>query len=139
MKATSKDLTWALAVTAAGALALLFARRAHWSPADLDPGVEGCLTTGLVAFAMALLHPLPYRLVLTLCAPVLVGEHILLRMSAGTATSAGMIGIQLVVMGVVGLLKALSEPGLAALPHRAPGERLYRPSSSAATRSTSEV
>jgi hypothetical protein len=114
MKTTTRDLRWALGVTAAGAAAMLFAFRAHWSPPDLDPGIEGCLTAGMAGFVMAMLHPLPYGRALALCAPVVVAEYFTLRHTAGTAIGAGLVGVQLVFMGFVGLALALHEPSPAA-------------------------
>ncbi len=113
-KATSKDLGSAVLVTAVGAAALLFALRAHWSPQDLDPGVEGCLTVTIVAFLMALLHPLPYRQAVALCAPLAVAQILTVRYAAGWATGFGMAGIQLVVMGAAGIALSLREPAPAA-------------------------
>ncbi len=121
-KVTSKELRWALTVTGAGVVAITFALRAHWNPQDLDPGTEGCLTVVIVAFLMALLHPLSYGRALALCVPLVLPEFLLVQYAAGSATGAGMAGMHLVTMGFIGVVLALREPGLAASAqaHRAP-------------------
>ena len=109
-KTTSKDVRAAVAVTAAGAVAIAYALRSHWNPQDLDPGVEGCLTVVVVGFVMAMLHPLTYRQALKLCAPMVVAEYLTLRYASGSATALGMAGIELVIMGFAGVALALREP-----------------------------
>jgi hypothetical protein len=109
-KTTSKDLGPALAVTAVGAAVIFFALHARWSPQDLDPGVEGCLTVGIVGFVMAMLHPLPYRQAVALCVPAVAAGFFTVRYAASTAIGAGMAGIQLLIMGIAGVALALREP-----------------------------
>lgn len=126
MKTTSRDLIWALVVAGAGAAAMFFALRAHWKPGDLDPGIEGCMTAGIVGFGMAMLHPLPYRWALGLCAPVLAAECLVMRYAGGTATAVGLVGIQLVIMGLAGLATALREPTQPESERARPSDQLGR-------------
>jgi hypothetical protein len=107
---TSKDLRWALAMTAAGVLAIFFALRRHWVPGDLEPGIEGCLTVTILGFVMALLHGLPYRLSLAISAPTVVALYLGCAYAAGPAIGAGMTGVQLAIMGLVGVVLSLGEP-----------------------------
>jgi hypothetical protein len=100
---TSSDFSWALTVTAVGAATILLALRARWAPGDLDPGIEGCLTGTVLGFVMALLHGLPYRGALALAAPTLMAQYFICAHVEGQAVGAGITGIQLVTMGIVGL------------------------------------
>jgi hypothetical protein len=112
MRATTSthDVRWAAAMTAGGMATMLFALRAHWVPGDLDPGIEGCLTVTLVGFVMALLHGLPYRQALALCAVPVMAQYLLCAHAAGPAISAGITGMTLAIMGLVGLVTALGQP-----------------------------
>lgn len=103
---TSKDLGAAVVVTLAGGVALSLALRAHWVPQDLSPGVEGGLTASFSSFLMALLHPLPYRRALALLAPLIAALFLGCASAAGPAVGLGMAGLQLVLMGIVGLALA---------------------------------
>lgn len=121
-KTTSRDLGLALIVTLGGGAVLLSALRASWNPQDLSLGVESCLTTTVVGFLLALLHPLPYGRVLALCAPLVAVEYWSCTYAAGSAVGRGIVGTQLVIMGFVGLALTLRERRPAAAPEavRAP-------------------
>jgi hypothetical protein len=109
-KTTSKDLGTALGVTLAGGALLLFALRAHWVPADLNPGIEGCLTATIVGFLMALLHRMPYGQALALSALPTAAQYVVCAYAAGAGVGLGITGMQLVVMGLFGVALATREP-----------------------------
>jgi hypothetical protein len=109
-KTTSKDLGTALGVTLVGGALLLFALRAHWVPADLNPGIEGCLTATIVGFLMALLHRMPYGQALALSALPTAAQYVVCVYAAGGGVGLAITGIQLVVMGLLGLMLAAREP-----------------------------
>jgi hypothetical protein len=118
-KTTSKDLGTAVAISLAGIALVLLGMRAHWNPQDLNPGVEGCLTATVVGFGMALLHPVPYARALAICALPTAAQYFICAYAAVAATGLGITGIQLVLMGFVGIAFALREPREAAAPSRA--------------------
>lgn len=127
-KATSRDLVLALVVTVAGGAALLSALLASWSPGDMNLDIEAGLATAVVGFLLALIHPVPYRQVLALYAPLIAGEYWTCRYGADAVVARGVVGTQLVIMGFVGLALALREPRPAAAPSRRPAPRAtHRP------------
>jgi hypothetical protein len=102
-KTTSKDLGTALGITLAGGALLLLALRAHWVPADMNPGIEGCLTATIVGFLMALLHRMPYGQALALSALPTAAQYVVCAYAAGPGVGLAITGLQLVVMGLLGL------------------------------------
>lgn len=101
-KASSKDLYLGLGATLLGGLLLYLAMQARWSPGDMLPGVEGCLTAGLVGTVLLLLHPMPYARAVLISAPVLSIEYWACAVSGGPAV--GLVGLQLMIVGFVGLI-----------------------------------
>jgi hypothetical protein len=116
----STDLEWALATIGAGGAALLWAWCAHWSASDLSPGVEGCLTATVAGFVMARLQGLSYARALALIAPVTVTMYVVLAATAGPTLGAGITGLALVTIGLVGLAGAVGDPRA---PQQAPRRR----------------
>jgi hypothetical protein len=109
-RTTSKDLGSALGITIAGVIAIFFALRGRWSPQDLNPGIEGCLTTTIVGFAMALLHGMPFGKAIGLSTVTTAAQYAICAYAAGPATAIGITGLQLLVMGFVGMALALRGP-----------------------------
>jgi hypothetical protein len=118
-KTTPKDTSWAMAVTLAGGLALLVAHRVHWHPQDMSPGVEGCLTATVLAFVLALLHPLSYGRALVLSVPLVAGEYLACAYAEGAPMGLAVVGMHLVVMGFAGLALARRDPQPATQARRA--------------------
>jgi len=116
--ASSKDLYVALGATLLGGLLLFLALRARWNPEDMLPGVEGCLTAGVLATILLLLHPLPYARAMLLSAPVLAIEYWACVVSGGPAV--GIVGLHLIIVGFIGL--AVITRGPNAAPAEAPGK-----------------
>ncbi len=131
-KTTSKDLSLAVAVTIAGGLALFIALRQRWNPSDLSPGIEGALTTTVTAFIMTLLHRLEFPRVIAVNAPLLAILYVACALGGSPAVGLGMVGIQCVIMGFVGLALAFREPRPAPAPERAPQRAPSRPAHSQA-------
>ena len=100
---------WSLPLTMmlGGGAAVVEALRASWHPDTMSPGIESCLVPTVTGFILALLHPLPYRHALALCAPLLFGGYFLYAHVAGAAAGRGILGAQLAILGVVGLALAL--------------------------------
>jgi hypothetical protein len=113
-KTTLKDLALASVLTLMGGALVLVALRMRWNPQDLNPGIEGCLTVGVVGFILALLHPLEYRHAVLISAPVVAVQYGACLAVGGPA--AGVVGIELIIFGFVGLGMALhrSRPAPAA-------------------------
>ena len=105
-KMTSRDMALSLALAAAGVAAVIFAIAHRWNPQELNPGIEGCLTAGVVGFVMALLHPLPYGSAVALTAPIVAVEYTSSVVAGGPAV--GVVGVQLAVMGMIGLAVGLA-------------------------------
>lgn len=100
-KTTLKDWTLASALTLVGVALVLVALRMRWNPHELNPGIEGCLTVGVVGFLFALLHPLEYRHAVLVSAPV-VAVQVGACLAVG-GPAAGVVGIELIIFGLTGL------------------------------------
>lgn len=123
-KMTSRDLALSAALAIAGAAAITFAVAHRWNPQELNPGVEGCLTAGVVAFILTLLHRLPYGSAVALTAPIVALEYTATAVAGGPAM--GVVGVQLTVMGLLGLVLGFTreEPARASQGH-APEARAH--------------
>ncbi len=104
-KTSSKDLVVALSASALGAAALALAMHAGWSPGDMLPGIEGCLTAGVVGTVLALLHPMEYWRAVAWSAPIMVVEYASCAFAGGPAL--GVVGLHLVLAGLLGIVLAL--------------------------------
>ena len=69
----------------------------------MSPGLEGCLAVGSVGLLLALLEGWSYGRVLTLAVPIFGVQVLACRY--GGEPWAGMLGLQLLGLGLVGLLK----------------------------------
>jgi hypothetical protein len=107
-KTTSRDLVLALVLTVSGGAALLAAVHARWNPGDMLPGIEGCVTAGVVGTLLALLQRIEYRTVVAMSAPVVVIEYLACVASGGPA--AAVAGMHLAAMGLLGLGLSFREP-----------------------------
>lgn len=114
-KVSSNDLYLGLGATLLGGLLLYLAMRAHWNPGDMLPGVEGCLTAGLVGTVLLLLHPMPYARAVLISAPILSIEYWACAVTGGPAV--GIVGLQLLIVGFAGLV--LGSRGSAAVAAKA--------------------
>jgi hypothetical protein len=95
-----------------GALAVGIATRAQPNALALLPGMDGCLTAGVVAFGLALLHGLSYQAALGILAPIAVIQAI---GAASTGASVpAVLGVEAVVVGLVGCLLRARAPSHAA-------------------------
>jgi hypothetical protein len=105
---TTNDLYLALGVTLVGGLLLFLAMRAHFSPQDVNPGIEGTLVAGVLGTILVLLQPLAYRRALFFTAPVVALQYWACAYAGGPA--AGIVGLHLLIIGFIGLGLALREP-----------------------------
>lgn len=111
-KASSKDVVVALGSTLLGGVLLFLAMRARWSPMDMLPGVEGTLTAGVVATVLLLLQPIPFARAMLYSAPILAIEY--WAMASTGAPAVGILGVQLLIVGFIGLALATRAPSRAA-------------------------
>ncbi|MFT3773519.1 MAG: hypothetical protein QM820_49720 [Minicystis sp.] len=100
-KATTMDLYLALAATLLGGLFFYLALRARWNPHDVNPGIDGCLTAGVVGTILAILAPMEYWRALLLTAPVMALEYWACAAVGGSAL--GIVGLHLIIVGFIGL------------------------------------
>lgn len=100
-KASPRDLFAALATTLLGGLLLFLTLRARWDPLDMNPGVEGCLTAGVIGTILLLLARIPYQQALLFASPVLALEYWAVHAVGGPAV--GVVAIHLIVIGFIGL------------------------------------
>src|SRR5512135_526205 len=94
-RTTSKDLGLSVAIVVTGGAALLWALRGQWNPSDLSPGIEGALTTAVVAFVMVLLHGVSLAQAYAINAPILGILYIACAYGASPAIGLGTVGLQL--------------------------------------------
>ena len=119
-----RQLSIALALTAGGALSFGFAVRQHPGALSMLPAMDGCLTIGLVGFALALLGGVPYLRALLLMSPV-VAIQLLGARTYGMSPVA-LLGLEALAYGVLGTAIALhgrSASAPAVAPQRAMPER----------------
>lgn len=102
-RTTSKDLPLPVAVATLGGAAIIVALRMRWSPGDLSPGIEGAVTTTVVGFLMLLLHGVDYPRSVIINLPMLVMLYLACALTTTPAIGVGMVGAQLVIMGITGL------------------------------------
>jgi len=104
--ATSKnrDRIIALALTSIGAIGLILTLRVQPHALDLNPGVEGCLTTGIVGMLLALLEGVPYTRVILLSLPVALLQWITCRIVGAPALAV--LALEAIVAGFFGVVLA---------------------------------
>lgn len=100
----SSDLPLGLALLAVGAISVAVASRQDRA-FDLVPSMEGCLTAGVVGFALALLAGVAYRRALVLLSPIVAIQA--MGALLHNASVPAVIGIEAVVVGLVGTGLAL--------------------------------
>lgn len=96
----------------------------------MSPGLEGCLAVGSVGLLLALLEGWSYGRVLIVAVPI-VGIQVLACRYGGEPW-AGMLGLQLLGLGLVGLLKPA--PKVQAQETKQPMEEAARAEAGALTR-----
>ena len=117
MRARRQDLMDGLlagAVMVAGGASLAFALLHHWTPGDMNAGVDGSLTVGVLAPALARLQGLPYRTTVVVTAAILA-----LQLAAFQAVHMpvfGVLGLELLALGLIGLGSALAATSRAPRP-----------------------
>jgi len=102
----ASDTTLAMTVTAIGLAGVAFGVVTERQPFAMLPGMDGALTMGILGFAFALLHGIRYRDVLRALIPVL-GIQIGGCLVHGESVPA-IVGLELTVVGVVGLAMAIT-------------------------------
>ncbi|MGK3995909.1 hypothetical protein [Sorangium sp. So ce1024] len=117
---SSGNLPIALVLLVGGAL--LWLRAAQRTPSALAmlPGVDGCLTAGVVGVLLALLHGIPYRTALVSVAVPVVLIQLAVSKIAGFSFLP-VLGIELTAFGLFGLpLSRLPRRRAASAPAHAP-------------------
>jgi hypothetical protein len=110
------DLGLPLVVAAAGTASLLYALSRRWNAQDMLPGIEGCVTTGIFGALLALCHGLRFSTVVKLFIPLFAIQYVIYRYVS--AQAYGLLGIELIAVGGLGLAAAFIEALLR--PQRAP-------------------
>ncbi len=96
-------ISWlAPALLGAGAMALSYAALHAGGAQDMNPGVEGAVTVGVLAPILLLLHGLRFTEMLKVAAPIWFVQLVATVAVAGPAVSG--MGINLVVTGAIGIL-----------------------------------
>ncbi|WP_437959180.1 hypothetical protein WME76_05705 [Sorangium sp. So ce119] len=99
---SSGNLPIALVLLVGGALLWLRAAQRTPSALALLPGVDGCLTAGIVGVLLALLHGIPYRTaLLTVAFPIALVQ--LLASELAGFSFLPVLGIELTAFGLFGL------------------------------------
>jgi hypothetical protein len=114
---------WMLAgvVTVAGSASLSFALLHHWIPGDMSAGVDGSLTVGVLAPALARLEGLSYRATVLLTLVILAMQFVAFQ--AVRVPALGVLGLELIATGLIGAGGALSAAASAPRRAKAPGRR----------------
>jgi hypothetical protein len=97
-----RDSWLAPALLVAGVAAILFATLHAGSAQDMNPGVEGAVTVGVLAPMLLLLHGLSFSEMLKTVAPIWLMQ--LTATAAVKGPIASSIGINLCLVGAVGIL-----------------------------------
>lgn len=101
-----------LLVTAAGTVTLLVALVKDRGALAMSPGVEGCLTAGIVAIALALSEGLSYSTCLMAVLPVAFAQYLGCRAAGESALAV--LGLEGLIIGLFGLVAgrfpALGDP-----------------------------
>lgn len=106
-KLRAVDLGLPVVVAAVGTASLLYALSRRWNAQDMLPGIEGCVTTGILGALLALFHGLPFSTVVKLFIPVFAIQYVIY--SHVSAQAYGLLGIELIGVGVLGLGAAFLE------------------------------
>jgi hypothetical protein len=89
-------------LAAVGAAVLLVACLRDQSALSMSPGLEGCLTVGVVGVALALSEGIAYATAVAITLPVLLLQFVACR-AAGEPVLA-MLGLEGLVIGLFGLI-----------------------------------
>jgi len=118
------DTTLALLVGFSGAASMAIGVSMHRHPFSALPGYDGAITMGLLGFAFALLHGVPYRKLLLALGPIVAIQ--IVGGQRYQASVLALVGLELALFGVVGLV-------MSALYHRSLREKTAtKPTSGAA-------
>ena len=111
-KLRAAELGLPVIVAAVGTASLLYALSRRWNAQDMLPGIEGCVTTGILGALLALCHGLSFSTVVKLFIPIFALQYVIYRYVS--AQAYGLLGIELIGLGVLGLgaafLEALLQP-----------------------------
>lgn len=106
-KLRAAELGLPVIVALVGTASLLYAVSRRWNAQDMLPGIEGCVTTGILGALLALCHGLPYSTVVKLFIPIFAIQYVIYRYVS--AQAYGLLGIELIGLGVLGLGAAFLE------------------------------
>jgi hypothetical protein len=108
-------------LAAVGAAVLLVAHLRDQSALSMSPGLEGCLTVGVVGAALALSEGIAYATVVAITLPVLLLQFVACR-AAGEPALA-MLGLEGLVIGLFGLITPIQSAVRAAVSASPPPQR----------------
>jgi len=96
-------------MTVGGVAAVIVAMIQRWNPQEMNPGVEGSLTVGIVGSVLALVEGLPYTTVIKLMIPIWAIQYVTCQMVPGP--SFAVLGIELIALGFFGFARHLLTSG----------------------------
>jgi hypothetical protein len=102
-----KQATAGYLFTVAGALSLVIAPLRDKSAFVMSPGLEGCLTAGVVGLALAILGGVGYRATAALALPIFLAQYLGCRGSGEPALAT--LGIEALMLGLLGIVMAPRE------------------------------
>ncbi|NUQ74003.1 MAG: hypothetical protein HUU21_10645 [Polyangiaceae bacterium] len=97
-----KQATMGYLFIVAGAIALIIAPLRDKSAFVMSPGLEGCLTAGVVGLALAILGGIGYRGTVALALPIFVAQFLGCRGSGEPVLAT--LGLEALMLGLLGIV-----------------------------------
>jgi hypothetical protein len=107
-KLDSKDRWVAVVLTLLGGAGLMVALLRNWNAQEMNPGIEGSLTVGVLAPILALSSGIGYRHTVTVSLPILLIQYATCFVAAGPALAV--VSLELCCLGFLGFVIAFFEP-----------------------------
>jgi hypothetical protein len=102
-----KQATVGSLFTVAGAFALVIATLRDKGAFVMSPGLEGCLTAGVVGLALAILGGVGYRTTVALALPIFLAQYLGCRGSGEPVLAT--LGLEALMLGLLGIVMAPRE------------------------------
>lgn len=102
-----KQVTMGYLLIVVGAVALIIAPMRDKSAFVMSPGLEGCLTAGVVGLALAILGGVGYRTTVALALPIFLAQYLGCRGSGEPVLAT--LGLEALLLGLLGIVMAPRE------------------------------